>query len=78
MTYKKSFEQIEIDQNCEKKTVKATFYNIFIWAWNENLKSTLYTFMLIVYMMKISSKSVYAETSNRHRKMNKNVNLLQL
>lgn len=63
----KIFEKIATGRK-HKKNSKGFFYNLLIGACNKNLKDVL-RFILIIYVLKISSKSVDAETRDRHRKM---------
>lgn len=61
-----------------KENLQVTFYRLLTWASKENLNNTFWKLMSLVFVSKISSKSVDAETNIRHRKMNKNVDLLRL
>lgn len=61
-----------------KENLQVTFYRFLTWASKENLNNTFWKLMSLVFVPKISSKSVDADTNIRHRKMNKNVDLLRL
>lgn len=75
MTREQHFERIAI----VKKIAQVTFHNSFIRTCNENLENTYSGFTsAILYKVKISSKSIDAEASDRHRKAYVSLDLLQL
>lgn len=53
---------------------KSLFITFLSESNNKMLSYTFCKFMLIIYVLKISSKSIDAKTSDRHRKMRKSIN----